>query len=129
MIDERTARIQRELALISSRGGVKLIESPAAVIYYKLPSTIGVVEQTDVLVRIPDGYPSSMLDLAYLPEASPLLGVVRGEPQQIIQADGRSWKEVSYHPHNGGGGPQWDPSIHGFHTYIDELLTWLAHRR
>ena len=38
---------------------------------------------------------------------------------------GRNWTRISYHPHTGGGGPAWNKDLHGFHTYIDELLAWL----
>lgn len=81
---------------------------------------------TDVLVPVPAGYPAAMLDLAYLPEGSALIGRVKGAPQTTINAGGRVWRQISYHPHNGGGGPPWNPNVHGFHTYIDELLTWLG---
>jgi len=36
------------------------------------------------------------------------------------------WQRISYHPHVNGGGPTWNPNTHGLHTYLDELLTWLA---
>jgi hypothetical protein len=39
-----------------------------------------------------------------------------------MEAVNRQWRLVSYHPHSGGGGPQWDPMIHGFHTYFTELI-------
>jgi hypothetical protein len=66
------------------------------------------------------------LDGAHLPEGSPLLGRVAGSPQGVIVAvEGRRWQLVSYHPHNGGGGPPWNKDKHGFHTYIDEILSWI----
>jgi hypothetical protein len=34
-----------------------------------------------VLVLVPGGYAQSMLDGAYLPQGSPLIGVVKGQPQ------------------------------------------------
>ena len=30
---------------------------------------------------------------------------------------GRTWRRISYHPHNGGGGPAWNPALYNFHTY------------
>ena len=30
---------------------------------------------------------------------------------------------------NGGGAPGWDPTRHGFHTYVDELVSWLSVKR
>jgi hypothetical protein len=68
----------------------------------------------------------STLDGAFLPVGSPLLGRVVGSPQPpTIQALGRAWQLVSYHPHAGGGAPPWSKDKHGFHTYLDELLTWV----
>jgi len=129
MNEEVKERIKAELKLIEPAGSVKIIENPQAVIYLALPSNLGIVNTTDVLVRIPDGYPGAMLDYAFLPENSPLLAVLHGAPQDILEFDGRKWQQVSYHPHNGGGGPPWDPTVHGFHTYIDEILTWLSIRK
>jgi hypothetical protein len=77
------------------------------------------------MVLIPGGYPGQMLDGAYLPAGSPLIGKVKGSPQGQINAASRAWRLISYHPHNGGGGASWNPAIHGFHTYVGELLSWL----
>jgi hypothetical protein len=100
--------------------------NPDAVIYHDLRTRPGnSVAKTDVMVSIPGGYPGQMLDGAYLPEGSPLIGKVKGSPQGQINAVGRAWRLISYHPHHGGGGPAWNPAIHGFHTYIGELLSWL----
>ena len=41
------------------------------------------------------------------------------------QADGRTWQLASYHPHQNGGGGPWDQLRHGFHTYLDHILSWL----
>lgn len=120
------ARITRELEKLTWR--TKLVENPDAVIYHNLASTLGVAT-TDVLVVVPGGYAQSMLDRACLPQGSPLIGVVKGQPQEVFTADGRSWVAISYHPYNGGGGPPWDPTRHGFHTYVDELVSWLSARR
>jgi hypothetical protein len=119
-------RVTAELNQIAPEGSTKLVANPDAVIYYNLPS---ILESTDVLVRVPDGYPGATLDYACLPEGSPLINHIKGAAQDMIEADGRRWQQISYHPHNGGGGPAWDPTIHGFHTYIDEILTWLATKK
>jgi hypothetical protein len=68
-----------------------------------------------------------MIDLAGLPLGSPLLLRLRGgqNNQGIVSADGKHWQLASYHPHNGGGGPPFDPLAHGFHTYFDHLIAWL----
>jgi hypothetical protein len=125
MTDEVKARIQRELGLLKWR--TELVYEPAAVVYFDLPSPVGVIDKTDVLVLVPSGYPQGMIDYAYLPIASPLKNVVKGVAEDVqLSAEGRIWSRISYHPHNGGGGPAWDPTKHGFHTYVDEVLTWLA---
>jgi hypothetical protein len=123
---EVRARILKELGLISWR--TQLVEGPDGVIYYGLPSTLGVIDTTDVLVPVSSGYPQSALDYAFLPTDSPLRGRVPGAVQDNLQFGGRLWTRISYHPHNGGGGPAWNPTLHGFHTYVDEVLTWLAKR-
>jgi hypothetical protein len=123
---EVKARISRELEMLNWK--TKLIENPDAVIYCGIPSTLG-VESSDVLVLVPGGYAQSMLDGACLPHGSPLIGVVKGQPQGPITADGKNWVPISYHPHNGGGAPPWDPTRHGFHTYLDELVSWLSVKR
>ncbi|MCI0534239.1 MAG: hypothetical protein L0Z50_03320 [Verrucomicrobiales bacterium] len=106
-------RIQREVGILRDNGGeVTFLESPVAcAVYHRLPARRGYpyLVETDVLVPIPSAYPGVMLDGAYLPTGSPLMGRVEGSPQgQTIQALGRTWQLVSYHPHNGGGGPPWN---------------------
>jgi len=125
---EVRTRITCELEKVNWK--TKLVEGPDAVIYYGLPSTLG-VSASDVLVLVPGGYAQSMIDGAYLPQGSPLIGVVKGQPQPqcAIAADGGTWVLISYHPHNGGGAPLWDPTRHGFHTYLDEVVSWLSVRR
>jgi hypothetical protein len=120
-------RVDLELAKLRDSGqSVTRTESPAAVIYHDLRTRPGnAISKTDVLVSIPGGYPGQTLDGAYLPEGSPLIGRVKGSPQGQITALGRTWRLISYHPHNGGGGLAWNPAIHGFHTYVGELLSWL----
>jgi hypothetical protein len=128
------SRISRELKKLKDGGcRTKLIEQPfTAVIFRAVPTRPGYphVKQTDVLVRVPSGYPGAFIDGAYLPQESPLLGRVAGQRGQgTIQADGRVWELVSYHPHNGGGGPMWNKDRHGFHTYFDEILYWIQHAK
>jgi hypothetical protein len=124
------SRIQRELEKLQ-QGGCRaefVQDALPAVIYHDVPTRPGYphLERTDVLVPVPSGYPGQPLDGAYLPEGSPLLGRVAGSPQAvIIAAGGRRWQLVSYHPHNGGGGPPWNKDKHGFHTYLDEIICWV----
>jgi len=122
-------RIQAEIGRLKLSGQeVSIVEMPErAVIYHGLRTRPGSpVGSTDVLVPVPPSYPGQMIDWAYLPEDSPLIGRVKGSPQdQRINALGRTWRRISYHPHNGGGGPGWNPSLHGFHTYAGELISWL----
>ena len=124
------ARIQREIDLLRAGGArVTFVDQPsAAVIYHDLPTRPGYqrIKTTDVLVLVPNGYPGQPIDGAFLPQGSPLLGKVVGAPQnQLVAALGNGWQLVSYHPHAGGGGPPWNKDRNGFHTYLDEILTWL----
>lgn len=125
-------RIQRELAIL--RDGdlvVELIDgSRQFVLYREVPTCgaeFGLPVQEDVLVPVPPGYPASLIDLAGLPIGSPFLQRVRGgqNNQGVVQADGRTWQLASYHPHQNGGGPPWNPMRHGFHTYFDHIVAWL----
>jgi len=125
-------RIKRELELLTVGGQqVELVnEGRELVLYRSVPTAggpLGLPTATDVVVPVPGGYPASHIDLAGLPVGSPLLPRVRGgqNNQGIVAADGRQWQLASYHPHNGGGGPPWDQTKHGFHTYLDHLLAWL----
>ncbi len=125
-------RIERELEVLRA-GGQKvdyLVGARDAIVYHRLPTdgaALGLPRETDVVVPVPSGYPAAMIDLAGLPVGSPLLCRVRGgtNSQGLIELDGRQWQLASYHPHNGGGGPPWDQTRHGFHTYIDHLIAWL----
>lgn len=122
------SRLDRELEELRAGGLVVThVESPQAVVYHALRTgAVAPVAETDVLVTIPSGYPGQMLDWAYLPENSPLIGRVKGSPQDPrVTALGKVWRQISYHPHNGGGGPPWNPTVHGIHTYLGELLSWL----
>jgi hypothetical protein len=116
----------RELSLLTWK--TQLVEGPDAVIYFGLPSSLGIVNNTDILIPVPPGYPQAALDHAFLPEDSPLKGRVAGAVQDNINVAGRTWTRISYHPHGNGGGPPWNPTVHGFHTYVDEILTWLSRR-
>ena len=126
-------RVARELARLRDGGqDVELISGTRPVVLYRAVPTAGAARglpaETDVIVPVPDGYPATMIDLAGLPVGSPLLSILRGGPnsQGMVEADGRQWHLASYHPHNGGGGPPWDPTRHGFDTYFDHLVSWLA---
>jgi hypothetical protein len=126
------ARIDRELSILRENGvEVELCTGPqSAVIYRRVPTRPGyaVIAETDVLITLPPAFPGAMLDGAYLPQGSPLLGKVAGAPGQgLLQADGRVWELVSYHPHNGGGAPPWNPNRHGVHSYYSEVLAWIHH--
>jgi hypothetical protein len=100
------------------------------VIYYDVPTAgarLDLPGMVDVLVPVPYGYPA-MIDLAGLEAGSPLLPHLRGGTnlQGVITVGSRVFQLASYHPHSNGGGPPWDPSLHGFHTYFGEVLAWLA---
>lgn len=125
-------RVERELNLLREGGQVvECIRGDRQVVLYRdVPTAgapLGLPRTTDVVVPVPSGYPGSPIDLAGLPVGSPLLARTRGgqNNQGLVNADGRRWQLASYHPHNGGGGPPWDQTVHGFHTYLDHLLAWL----
>lgn len=122
------SRVGLEVGRLQEGGAtVTVVEKPAAVVYHSLAVKPGLpIEKTDVLVLIPGGYPGQMIDGAYLPPGSPLLGRVKGSPQgDTVAALGQTWQLVSYHPHTNGIGPAWNPTKHGFHTYIGEVMSWL----
>jgi hypothetical protein len=126
-------RIERELVVLKEGGQSAALVTGGrdAVLYRAVPTdgaAHGLPPESDVLVPVPHGYPAAPIDLAALPIGSPLLGRVRGgtNSQGIIEADGRQWQLASYHPHSNGGGPPWDQAQHGFHTYLDHLIAWLA---
>lgn len=126
-----SARIEAEIA--SLREGGQEVEylpgPPQAVIYRALEvrNQPG-LKQTDVLLMIPPGYPAAMLDHAWLPAESVLLGRVKGAVQGEVNMDGRLWRQVSYHPHAGGGNAPWDPNRFGIHTYLGDIISWLEVR-
>lgn len=122
------SRVGLEVGKLMEGGAtVTVIDKPAAVVYHDLAAKPGLpIAKTDVLVLIPGGYPGQMIDGAYLPQGSPLLGKVKGKPQgNTVNALGQTWQLVSYHPHTNGIGPAWAPTKHGFHTYIGEIMSWL----
>lgn len=128
------SRIEREIGSLKENGGeVTFVSSPVScAVYHRLPTREGYphIAETDVLVVVPSAYPGVMLDGAYLPVGSPLLGRVEGAPQgNSVQVLGRNWQLVSYHPHNGGGGPTWNKDHHGLHTYYTEILSWIQRAR
>jgi hypothetical protein len=125
-------RVERELGILREGGQrVEFLTATRPVVLYREVPTggarLGLPTLTDVVVPLPAGYPAAMIDLAGLPVGSPLLPRVKGgqNNQGIVDADGRQWQLASYHPHNNGGGPPWDQLRHGFHTYLDHLISWL----
>jgi len=122
------SRVTAEIEKLAEGGAnVSLVDNPPAVVYHNLSVRPGLpIDKTDVLVLIPGAYPGNMIDGAYLPQGSPLLGRVKGSPQgNTVNALGRTWQLVSYHPHTNGIGPAWNPTRHGFHTYLGEIMSWL----
>lgn len=125
-------RIEQELSrLHAGAQKVELLSSGRMfVLYRELPTAgaaLGLPRIQDVIVPVPSGYPAGMIDLAGLPVGSPFLKLVKGgqNNQGTVALDGRDWQLASFHPHNNGGGPPWDQTKHGFHTYIDYLISWL----
>ena len=121
------SRIDRELDSLRANGvKVTLLTEPApAVIYHEVPTRPGCSPPTsDVLVKVPGGYPAAFLDNAFLPDGSPLQGRVPGGVQHTETFGDRVWRQVSIHPHSGNG-VAWNKDRHGFHTYYDEILSWL----
>lgn len=126
----QSERIASELARLQALGArVTFLPGPTpAVIYHDVPVGPGLpVPATDVLVKIPAGYPGGIIDNAFLPEGSPLLSCTRGGEQHVETIAGRPWKQKSIHPHTGNGIP-WDKNRHGFHTYYNEMVSWLDAR-
>jgi hypothetical protein len=132
-------RVLRELKVLAEGGQVAeywMVGDPVSgkpfVIYRELPTAghkYGLPALSDAIVPVPNGYPGALIDLAGLPVGSPLLPRVKGgtNSQGVFEIDGVMYQLASYHPHNGGGGPAWDQNRFGFHTYVDQLIAWLAH--
>jgi hypothetical protein len=126
-------RIERELAQLQIGGlhaQLLLQASRPVVLYRDVPTggaELGLPSSIDVVVPVPAGHPAAPIDLAGLPIGSPFLARVRGgqNNQGAVTADGRHWQLASYHPHSNGGGPPYNPQLHGFHTYFDQLVAWL----
>lgn len=126
-------RINEELARLAAGGQVAQLRQDGnrpVVLYRDVPTggtRFNLPTEADVVVPVPSGYPASAIDLAGLVVGSPLIARVKGggNNQGIVTVDDRNWQLASYHPHAGGGGPPWDPSKHGFHTYLDHLIAWL----
>ncbi len=127
-------RIMRELTFLKEGGQtaepVSDVNGKRFVIYRVVPTggaRFNLALSTDVIVPIPEGYPGSLIDLAGLPVGSPFLPRVKGgqNNQGNFVIEGITWQLASYHPHTNGGGPPWDQMRHGFHTYIDHLISWL----
>jgi len=122
----QAVRLERELAVLRERGAkVTLLPDASAVIYHDLPVRAGLpVSSTDILVKVPAGYPGGIIDNAFLPEGSPLLTRTVGAEQQVETLGGRQWKQKSIHPYTGNG-VAWNKDVHGFHTYYIEMVSWL----
>lgn len=125
-------RILRELALLREGGQLAdlVANGREFVVYREVPTggaRLSLPAVTDVIVPVPSGYPASPIDLAGLPLNSPFIPKVKGGPnsQGVVTIEGISWQLASYHPHGNGGGPPWDQMKHGFHTYFDQLISWL----
>lgn len=128
-------RIETELEKLweNSKIKAKLIKTKQGefVRYYSIETNgihFNLPEETDILVRVPQGYPTSLIDMPAIPKDSKLFQHVVGasNPQGIVDVDGVIWEFVSYHPYNSSqGGLDWNPSIHGFHHYAIELFMWL----
>lgn len=125
-------RILRELALL--REGQQIVDLVNAgrdyVIYRDLPTggaRLSLPTRSDVIVPVPAGYPAAAIDLAGLPQGSALLPHLKGgqNNQGVVQVEGQTWQLASYHPHQNGGAGPWDQIRHGFHTYLESLLSWL----
>lgn len=124
----QASRIDREIGLLVARGvDVSVAKAtPSAVVYHGLSVTRGTADYvTDVLVLIPDAYPAGAPDNAFLPADSPLLGMTVGAQQETMLVEGKPWVKKSVHPYLGANGIRWDQRIHGFHTYYNEVLSWL----
>ena len=127
-------RIKAELKRLAAGGQLAELLADAsprpAVIYRQVPCVIGhgFPDALDVLVPVPDGYAASHIDNAALPVGCSLFPRLAGgtNPQGTFKADQKEWQLASYHPHAGGGGPPWDPTQHGFDTYLDHLISWLS---
>ncbi|HUA68221.1 MAG TPA: hypothetical protein VMA13_06710 [Candidatus Saccharimonadales bacterium] len=123
----QSSRIEHEIDKLRENGvNIMLLAEPMpAVVYLGVPTRPGhPVESTDVLVKVPGGYPAAFIDNAFLPEGSPLLGRVPGGVQGIETFGGRQWRQISIHPYCGNGAA-WNKDRYGFHTYYDEILSWL----
>ena len=127
-------RIQEELNDLFNAGDIKadlvIEENQDYVIYFDLETSGGTKNlpaKTNVIVPVPNGYPSAPIDMPALPVNSPLIKLVVGSsnPQGIITVMGIQWQLLSFHPYNGQFGPQWNPNKHGFHDYYQHLYTWL----
>jgi hypothetical protein len=123
-----STRIERELSILREGGAqLSFLAGPIpAVIYHDVPVKDGSsIAKTDVLVKVPSGYPGRMIDNAFLPAGSPLLNTSPGAVQETLQFSGCAWTQKSIHPHAPNGMP-WNKDKHGFHTYYGEIQNWLA---
>ena len=124
-------RIEDELGKLADGGQLAelIVGDRSFVLYRDVPTdglALGLPAEVDVVVPVPAGHPAGMIDMAGLPADSPFIGRVKGQAQDTVIVGGRQFRLISYHPHGNAGGPPYDPNRHGFHTYYDWLLTWLA---
>lgn len=122
-------RVSQEAEVLNESGQVTLVltsEYPCLIYKDVLNPSGNHVTKTDVMVPIPIGYPASMIDRVALPEGSPLIGKVKGAPQEVVHIGGKAWRLISYHPYTNGGAGNWQPHLQGFHTYLSEVLSWLG---
>lgn len=131
MSDERILNELRKLCVGGTSAELLSDGNRGIVLYRNVPTSgvqYGLPTATDVVVPVPPGYPGTMIDLAGLPVGSPFLPRVKGgsNSQGVISVDGKQWQLASYHPHQNGGAGPWNFQRHGFHTYLDQLIAWLA---
>jgi hypothetical protein len=129
-------RIRQELQILKDKGDFEVEIMQEGDHYYVLYKDVktggskkGLPVTTNVLVPVPQGYPSSLIDMPALPSNSPLIGHVAGAVQQHLNVGGIQWSVLSYHPYTNGGGPPWNPLKHGFHDYYNHVFTWLHNLR
>jgi hypothetical protein len=134
-MDQKSLKVQRilqEIRWLSERSNIiaeYVDEGIGYVLYYSIETsgTNNLPKTTDVLVPVPNGYPAQQIDMPALPVDSPLVPRVVGgaNPQSTVVVKGRTWVILSYHPYANGGGPPWNPTMHGFHDYYNHIFTWL----
>lgn len=127
-------RVQQELEWLKERSGIDAelitVDSQDFVIYRQLETSGGLKNlptHVDVIVSVPNNYPTALLDMPALEIGCALTPYVVGglNPQHVIKALNKDWRFLSFHPYSGQGSPAWNPNKHGFHDYYQHLVTWL----